>query len=103
MTFSALWEEMRLQSIKAGCPVELKCVVSDPEAHVRWFHEENELSSNSGFEMRAEGSTRTLFLECAEPCHSGVYRCISEDDTVEFHVEIQGDFTLFMLSLFRCY
>lgn len=94
--FSAITEEMRSQSIVAGCPLVLRCVVSDPEAHVSWCKEEMQLVSNATIELHSEGNTRTLVVQSAEPCHSGVYRCTTKDDSVEFHVEIKGDSTLFI-------
>uniref|UniRef100_A0A8C4E6N2 Obscurin like cytoskeletal adaptor 1b n=1 Tax=Dicentrarchus labrax TaxID=13489 RepID=A0A8C4E6N2_DICLA len=83
--FSAIPETMRTKSIEAGCPIVLQCVVSDPEAHVCWFKDEMQLISNSGLEIHSEGNTRTLVVQ--------------SDDTMEFQVEIKGDFTLFILCV----
>lgn len=99
MKFSAIPEEMRTKSIEAGCPFVLQCVVSDPEAHVCWYKDEMQLISQSGLETSSEGNMRTLVVQCAEICHSGVYRCTTQDDTMEFQVEIKGDFTLFILCV----
>ncbi|XP_031730903.1 obscurin-like protein 1 isoform X5 [Anarrhichthys ocellatus] len=88
--FSAIPEEMRTKSIEAGCPIVLQCVVSDPEAHVCWYKDETQLISNSGLEIHSEGDTRTLVVQSAELCHSGVYRCSTQDDTMEFQVEIKA-------------
>ncbi|XP_059198931.1 obscurin-like protein 1 [Centropristis striata] len=87
--FSAIPEDMRTKSIEAGCPIVLQCVVSDPEAHVCWYKDEMQLISNSGLEIHSEGNTRTLVVQSAELCHSGVYRCSTQDDTMEFQVEIK--------------
>lgn len=97
--FSAIPEEMRIKSIEAGCPIVLQCVVSDPEAHVCWYKDEIQLNSHSGLETSSEGNARTLVVQCAEVCHSGVYRCTTQDDTMEFQVEIKGDFSLFILCV----
>ncbi|KAL7384852.1 hypothetical protein ABVT39_010152 [Epinephelus coioides] len=88
--FSAIPEEMRTKSIEAGCPIVLQCVVSDPEAHVCWCKDEMQLISNTGLEIHSEGNTRTLVVQSAELCHSGVYRCTTKDDTMEFQVEIKA-------------
>ncbi|XP_033473862.2 obscurin isoform X11 [Epinephelus lanceolatus] len=88
--FSAIPEEMRTKSIEAGCPLVLQCVVSDPEAHVCWCKDEMQLISNTGLEIHSEGNTRTLVVQSAELCHSGVYRCTTQDDTMEFQVEIKA-------------
>ncbi|XP_056244887.1 obscurin-like isoform X2 [Seriola aureovittata] len=88
--FSAIPEEMRTKSIEAGCPIVLQCVVSDPEAHVCWYKDEMQLISNSAIEIHSDGNTRTLVVQSAELCHSGVYRCTTQDDTMEFQVEIKA-------------
>ena len=91
---------MRTKSIEAGCPIVLQCVVSDPEAHVCWCKDEIQLISNTAIEIHSEGNMRTIVVQSAELCHSGVYRCATLDDIVEFHVEIKGDFALFLLCVY---
>ncbi|XP_056280837.1 obscurin isoform X3 [Pseudoliparis swirei] len=88
--FSAIPEDMRTKWIDAGCPVALQCAVSDPEADVCWHKDEVQLIANSGLEIHSEGNTRTLVVQSAELCHSGVYRCSTQDDTLEFQVEIKA-------------
>ncbi|CAI5656773.1 unnamed protein product [Oreochromis niloticus] len=90
MKFSAIPEDMRTKSIEAGCPIVLQCVVSDPEARVLWYKDEIQLISSSGLEIHSVGNTRTLVIQSAELSHSGVYRCTTQDDTVEFQVEIKA-------------
>uniref|UniRef100_A0A3B5QHC0 Obscurin like cytoskeletal adaptor 1b n=1 Tax=Xiphophorus maculatus TaxID=8083 RepID=A0A3B5QHC0_XIPMA len=87
--FSAIPEDMKIKLIEAGSPIVLQCVVSDPEAQVCWFKEEMKLISSSGLEIHSVGNTRTLVIQSAEVSHSGVYRCATDDDTVEFQVEIK--------------
>ncbi|XP_061579892.1 obscurin-like protein 1 isoform X2 [Cololabis saira] len=89
MKFSAIPEDMRTKLIEAGCPIVLQCVVSDPEAQVCWYKDEMQLISNSGLEIHSVGNTRTLVIQSAEPYHSGLYRCNTQDDTIEFQVEIK--------------
>uniref|UniRef100_A0A7N6ACN1 Obscurin-like protein 1 n=1 Tax=Anabas testudineus TaxID=64144 RepID=A0A7N6ACN1_ANATE len=95
--FSTIPEEMRTRLIEAGCPIILQCQVSDPEAHVCWYKDEMQLVSSSALEIHSEGNTRTLVIQSAELCHSGVYRCTTQDHTVEFQVEIKGDFAFFIM------
>lgn len=97
MKFSTIPEALRTRTIEAGCPIVLQCVVSDPEAHVYWHKDETQLISNSGLEIHSEGNTRTLVVHSAEVSHAGVYRCTTQDDTMEFQVEIKGDLMLFIL------
>lgn len=99
MKFSAIPEELRIKSIEAGSPIVLRCEVSEAEAQVCWHKDELELNSNSGLEIDSEGNTRTLVVASAELSHSGVYRCTTEDDTMEFQVEIKGDFILLSFAL----
>uniref|UniRef100_A0A3B3DUM5 Ig-like domain-containing protein n=1 Tax=Oryzias melastigma TaxID=30732 RepID=A0A3B3DUM5_ORYME len=82
-------EDMRTKQIEAGCPVVLQCVVSDPDACVYWYKEEMQLTSNSGLEILSDGNTRTLIIQSAELHHSGLYRCTTQDDVIEFQVEIK--------------
>lgn len=98
MKFSALPEDMKIKLIEAGCPVVLQCEVLNPEAQVCWYKDDTQLISNSELEIHAVGNTRTVAVQSAELCHSGLYRCTTQDDTVEFQVEIKGEFTLSILS-----
>ncbi|XP_056435971.1 obscurin-like protein 1 [Gadus chalcogrammus] len=88
--FSAIPEPLRNKTIEAGCPIVLQCVVSDPEAQVCWYKGPTQLLSNAELEIQSEGHTRSLVIQFAEPGHSGVYSCASEDDTMEFRVEIRA-------------
>lgn len=78
--------------IEAGGSVVLRCVVSDPEAPVCWYKDGTQLISTSELEMQLDGTTRTLVVRDAEMHHSGVYQCRTEDDAMDFQVEIKGDF-----------
>ena len=82
---------MTTKSIEAGCPIVLQCMVSDPEAQVCWYKDEMQLMSISGTEIHSTGNKRTLVIQSAELCHSGLYRCTTQDDTMEFQVEIKGE------------
>ncbi|XP_029692557.1 obscurin-like protein 1 isoform X11 [Takifugu rubripes] len=88
--FSAIPEELRTKWIEAGCPLVLQCVVSDDDAHVCWYRDEMQLIPHSGLEITSEGNRRTLVVQCTEVCHSGVYRCTTQDDTMDFQVEIKA-------------
>ncbi|XP_077393661.1 obscurin-like protein 1 isoform X2 [Festucalex cinctus] len=88
--FYPLPEEMRTKSIETGSPIVLQCAVSDPEAHVCWYKDGTPLISSSDLEIQLDGTTRTLVVQAAELHHSGVYRCTTKDDTVEFQVEIKA-------------
>lgn len=100
MKFSAIPEAMKTKSIEAGCPIVLQCMVSDPEANVCWYKDDMQLVSNSVLEIHSKGNTRTLIIQSSEVSHSGVYRCTTQDDTMEFQVDIKGDITLFILCVY---
>uniref|UniRef100_A0A3Q4AQH1 Uncharacterized protein n=1 Tax=Mola mola TaxID=94237 RepID=A0A3Q4AQH1_MOLML len=83
-------EAMKTKSIEAGCPIVLQCMVSDPEANVCWYKDYMQLISNSVLEIHSKGNTRTLIVQSSEVSHSGVYRCTTQDDTMEFQVDIKA-------------
>ncbi|XP_028291229.1 obscurin isoform X3 [Gouania willdenowi] len=90
MKFAHIPEEMRTKSIEAGCPLVLQCVVSPSEAEVAWYKDEILLISNSGLEIQSDGDVRKLVIQSTELHHSGVYRCTTQDDAVEFQVDIKA-------------
>ncbi|KAK7938649.1 hypothetical protein WMY93_001975 [Mugilogobius chulae] len=90
VVFEPVSEEARVLCVCVGRPIELRCSVSDPQASVRWLHGDTELGPDSGCLTRAEGCGRTLCVESAEMCHSGVYSCSTGDDCVEFTVHVQA-------------
>ncbi|XP_038138828.1 obscurin-like protein 1 isoform X5 [Cyprinodon tularosa] len=94
MKFSAIPEDMKIKLIEAGSPIVLQCVVLDPEAQVCWYKDERKLISTFGVEIHSVGNTRTLVIQSAELSHSGLYRCATQDDTVDFQVEIKAFSTL---------
>ncbi|XP_015242829.1 PREDICTED: obscurin-like protein 1 isoform X14 [Cyprinodon variegatus] len=94
MKFSAIPEDMKIKLIEAGSPIVLQCVVLDPEAQVCWYKDERKLISTFGLEIHSVGNTRTLVIQSAELSHSGLYRCATQDDTVDFQVEIKASSTL---------
>ncbi|XP_043104275.1 obscurin-like protein 1 isoform X24 [Puntigrus tetrazona] len=88
--FSAVPEAERNKCIEAGGHFELHCKVSDPTAQVSWFHNDTELQPETGLDIQSEGDERTLVVNPAEPSHSGLYRCESSDDSVQFTVDIKA-------------
>ncbi|XP_053734189.1 obscurin-like protein 1 isoform X3 [Synchiropus splendidus] len=83
-------ENMRIKSIEEGRPVVLQCEVSDPAGPVCWYKDEILLATQPGFEISSEGRKRILVIERAQLVHSGLYRCSTKDDTVDFQVEIKA-------------
>ncbi|XP_058642743.1 obscurin-like protein 1 isoform X12 [Onychostoma macrolepis] len=88
--FSAVPEAERNKCIEAGGHFELHCKVSDPTAQVSWFHNDTQLQPETGLDIQSEGDVRILVVNPAEPSHSGLYRCESSDDSVQFTVDIKA-------------
>lgn len=94
MRFSDVPEAEKNICAEAGGRFEIRCKVSDPTVHVCWFHNETELQPETGLDIQSEGDVRTLTVRSAEPSHSGLYRCETPDDSVQFTVDIKGDLSL---------
>ncbi|XP_058642733.1 obscurin-like protein 1 isoform X3 [Onychostoma macrolepis] len=93
--FSAVPEAERNKCIEAGGHFELHCKVSDPTAQVSWFHNDTQLQPETGLDIQSEGDVRILVVNPAEPSHSGLYRCESSDDSVQFTVDIKDPPVMF--------
>ncbi|XP_057192715.1 obscurin-like protein 1 isoform X7 [Triplophysa rosa] len=88
--FSAVPEAEKNVCAEAGGHFELCCKVSDPTVHVCWFHNNIPLRPETSLDIQSEGDVRTLTVRSAEPSHSGLYRCETPDDSVQFTVDIKG-------------
>ncbi|XP_076858629.1 obscurin-like isoform X2 [Brachyhypopomus gauderio] len=88
--FSALPEAERRKCSEAGCTVVLQCEISDSTVQVHWFKDGKQILAESGVDFISEGHIRQLIIQRAALSHSGVYRCTSNDDIIEFHVEIRA-------------
>ncbi|XP_047670561.1 obscurin-like protein 1 isoform X3 [Tachysurus fulvidraco] len=93
--FSTVTEVQRNISAVVGKPFILECVVSDVDAHVRWYKDGNELSSEAGVLVQSEGTIRKLSVQSAELSHSGTYDCKTDADAVTFTVDIEATSTSF--------
>ncbi|XP_048050392.1 obscurin isoform X14 [Megalobrama amblycephala] len=93
--FSAVPEAEKNICTEAGGHFELHCKVSDPTVHVRWFHNNTQLQPETGLDIQSEGDSRTLVVNPAEPSHSGLYRCETSDDSVQFTVDIKDPPVMF--------
>ncbi|XP_050974242.1 obscurin-like protein 1 isoform X18 [Labeo rohita] len=88
--FSAVPEAEKNKCIEAGGTFELYCKISDPTAQVSWYHNDSQLQPETGLDIQSEGDVRTLVVNPAELIHSGLYRCESSDDSVQFSVDIKA-------------
>uniref|UniRef100_A0A8C3A733 Obscurin-like protein 1 n=1 Tax=Cyclopterus lumpus TaxID=8103 RepID=A0A8C3A733_CYCLU len=72
-----------------------KCVqtlfeLSEPTGQVSWYKDGTKLLPQNGVDIQSEGNLRSLVVQSAERAHSGVYRCESKDDDIQFAVEVKA-------------
>lgn len=78
-------------TVVAGSPIALRCALSDPSGQVSWYKDGRKLLAQSGVAIQSQGNLRSLVVPSAERVHTGVYRCESKDDDIQFSVEVKGD------------
>lgn len=91
LKFSAISEADQKKTVVAGCPISLQCELSDSSGQVSWYKDGTKLLPQSGVDFQSEGSLRSLVVPSAEQIHTGIYRCESKDDDIQFAVEVTGD------------
>uniref|UniRef100_A0AAY4BJE2 Obscurin like cytoskeletal adaptor 1b n=1 Tax=Denticeps clupeoides TaxID=299321 RepID=A0AAY4BJE2_9TELE len=91
--FSAVPEDEKNKYLKEGQSFQLQCEVTDPSAEVCWYKDGEVLIPEAGLDFQPDCALRRLIVHSAQPCHSGVYVCKTMDDSVQFTVEIKGDFS----------
>ncbi|XP_072539034.1 obscurin-like protein 1a [Salminus brasiliensis] len=88
--FIPLAEADKNKRVEAGNPIVLYCEVSHPAADVRWFKDGQELHQEEGLNIQADGNMRRIVIQSSEYFHSGVYTCQSNDDVLNFNVNVEG-------------
>uniref|UniRef100_A0A4W6CYB1 Obscurin-like protein 1 n=1 Tax=Lates calcarifer TaxID=8187 RepID=A0A4W6CYB1_LATCA len=81
---------LKLSTVMAGCPIALQCELSDPSGQVSWYKDGTKLLPQSGVDFQSEGNLRSLVVPSAEQVHTGIYRCESKDDDIQFAVEVKA-------------
>uniref|UniRef100_H3A8L4 Obscurin, cytoskeletal calmodulin and titin-interacting RhoGEF n=1 Tax=Latimeria chalumnae TaxID=7897 RepID=H3A8L4_LATCH len=69
----------------------LVTTVAPQTAVVRWLRDGMELKQGKKYEVRSEGSSRTLVVKSSESKDSGVYICETNGDKQEFRVKKKED------------
>uniref|UniRef100_A0A3Q1JI89 Obscurin-like protein 1 n=1 Tax=Anabas testudineus TaxID=64144 RepID=A0A3Q1JI89_ANATE len=87
LKFSAIADADHKKTVMAGCPIALQCELSDPTGQVNWYKDGTKLLPQSGVDIQSEGNLRSLVVPSAQQVHTGVYRCESKDDDIQFAVE----------------
>ncbi|XP_067459173.1 obscurin-like protein 1 isoform X12 [Thunnus thynnus] len=90
LKLSAISEADQKKTVMAGCPIALQCELSDPAGQVSWYKDGTELLPQNGVDIQSEGNVRSLVVPSAERAHSGIYRCESKDDDIQFDVEVKA-------------
>ncbi|XP_021180747.2 obscurin-like protein 1 isoform X15 [Fundulus heteroclitus] len=90
LTFATLSEADQRMTVLAGSPIALQCELSDPSGQVSWYKDGKKLLAQSGVDIQSQGNLRSLVVPSAERAHTGVYRCESKDDDIQFSVEVKG-------------
>uniref|UniRef100_A0AAY4BK51 Obscurin-like protein 1 n=1 Tax=Denticeps clupeoides TaxID=299321 RepID=A0AAY4BK51_9TELE len=75
--------------VEVGNPIVLYCELSNPEAPVHWYKNGVELHT-SDMDFQSNGTQRTLVVQSAEFCHSGIYSCKTKGDAVHFKVDVKA-------------
>lgn len=91
MRFSAIPDAERNKTIQTGCPIVLRCELSDASAQVHWYRDGSKLLPQTGVDIVTEGLARKLIIHSAAFFHSGLYCCKTKGDTIMFNVDIKGD------------
>lgn len=90
----------RNKFVEIGNPIVLYCELSDPAAPVHWYKNGMELQTVEGLHIQSEGTMRRIVIQSAEFSHSGVYCCDAIDDVIRFNVEVEGEWTEFLIGVF---
>ncbi|XP_035532993.1 obscurin-like protein 1 isoform X22 [Morone saxatilis] len=88
--FSALSEADQKKTVMAGCPIALQCELSNSTGQVSWYKDGTKVLPQKGVDLQSEGNLRSLVVSSAERAHTGVYRCESKDDDIQFAVEVKA-------------
>ncbi|XP_063069285.1 obscurin isoform X17 [Engraulis encrasicolus] len=88
--FSQLPDSERSRSVEVGRPIALQCELSDPTGQVYWYKDGTKLQQQSGLSIQSDGIKRTLVVQAAEFCHSGMYSCKTKGDAVQFNVDVKA-------------
>lgn len=99
MKFSALSEADQRLTVTADSLVTVQRELSDSSTgQVTWSKDGTKVLRESAVDLRSEGTLQSLVVPSAEQAHSSFYQCESNDDDIQFAVEVQGDFKLLRCS-----
>ncbi|MGH0172362.1 UNVERIFIED_CONTAM: hypothetical protein FKN15_002661 [Acipenser sinensis] len=68
--------------------VTLSCEVSQTQTEVKWYKDDNLLSSSKKTKVESDGKTRRLVVEMVEKKDAGQYTCEAAGEKLAFHIEV---------------
>uniref|UniRef100_A0A4W5RQW9 Obscurin, cytoskeletal calmodulin and titin-interacting RhoGEF b n=1 Tax=Hucho hucho TaxID=62062 RepID=A0A4W5RQW9_9TELE len=69
--------------------IVLTTELTSESASVKWFRDGEELKEGTKYEIKREGHSRTLIVKSTEVKDSGTYSCHTDDDKLEFKVQVK--------------
>ncbi|KAM8871723.1 obscurin-like protein 1a [Synchiropus picturatus] len=88
--FNPLSETDSNKSAETGDVIVLYCELSHAFAKVSWFKDGWELQAEDGIKIQSDGNMRRVVIQAAEQRHSGIYACKTEEDVINFNVNVAG-------------
>ncbi|MFT7807941.1 obscurin-like protein 1 isoform X1 [Arapaima gigas] len=82
--------EVKVTSVEQGGPVVLQCELTDPNDHVCWYKDGEELFPQSSLDIQSDGVVRRLVIQSADLSDSGVYSCAVAGEVIKFNVDVQA-------------
>ncbi|XP_041698291.1 obscurin isoform X4 [Coregonus clupeaformis] len=86
-------------NVQASEKIVLTTELTSDSASVKWFRDGVELKEGSKYEMKREGHSRTLIVKSTEVKDSGTYSCHTDDDKLEFKVQVKDTPLKFVVQL----
>ncbi|KAK6310836.1 hypothetical protein J4Q44_G00188910 [Coregonus suidteri] len=86
-------------NVQASEKIVLTTELTSDSATVKWFRDGVELKEGSKYEMKREGHSRTLIVKSTEVKDSGTYSCHTDDDKLEFKVQVKDTPLKFVVQL----
>eukprot|EP00063_Salmo_salar_P021264 XP_013996099.1 PREDICTED: obscurin isoform X26 [Salmo salar] len=86
-------------SVQASEKIVLTTELTSESASVKWFRDGVELKEGTKYEMKREGHSRTLIVKSTEVKDSGTYSCHTDDDKLEFKVQVKHTPLKFVVQL----
>lgn len=70
--------------------LELSCELSQADAPVRWYRDNQEVEESPNLILEVDGAQRRLVIPLTSVDDAGEYMCDTEDDSVKFLVTVTG-------------